>query len=100
MQCLPGLGDGGFHMPIASHDSASAPALVSGDTAPLRGFFTAIEVNLAMAGANAVNAQQQNAVTAQAALTQGIATLMSVDTASVGVATAGVLKKGSPKASA
>ena len=87
-------------MPNVPNDARKATAFISSDSMPLRGFFTAIETNLAIAGANAVNAQQQATVTAQAALTQGIATLMSVDTAAVGIATKSVLDKGAPRASA
>lgn len=39
---------------------------------------------------NAVSAQQQLAITAQAATTQGVATLYSIDTAATGVATADI----------
>jgi len=42
---------------------------------------------LANAAHNATTAQQQNAVTAQAATTMGVATLYSLDTASTGKAT-------------
>lgn len=46
---------------------------------------------LANAAHNAVSAQQQTNVTAQAATTMGVATLFSIDTASAGVATKDVL---------
>lgn len=46
---------------------------------------------LANAAHNAVSAQQQTNVTAQAATTMGVTTLFSIDTASAGVATKDVL---------
>ena len=46
---------------------------------------------LANAAHNAVSAQQQTNVTAQAATTMGVTTLFSIDTASTGVATKDVL---------
>jgi hypothetical protein len=87
-------------MPNVPNDPRTSAGLITSDASPLRGFFTSIEANLAIAGANATSAQQQNAIAAQAAMNQGIITLFSVDTASVGLAAAGVLKKGSPKAPA
>lgn len=46
---------------------------------------------LANAAHNATNTQQQTNVAAQAATTQGVSLLYSVDTASTGVATASIL---------
>lgn len=46
---------------------------------------------LANAAHNAVNAQQQNYVTAQAATVMGVATLFSIDTASTGAAAKDIL---------
>lgn len=43
---------------------------------------------------NAVAAQQQMAITAQAATTQGVATLYSIDTASAGIATQKIFSGG------
>jgi len=43
---------------------------------------------------NAVSAQQQMAITAQAATTQGVATLYSIDAASAGAATQKILSGG------
>jgi len=46
---------------------------------------------LANAAHNATSAQQQTAVTAQAATTMGVTTLFAIDTASTGVATKDIL---------
>jgi len=59
---------------------ATAPALV------LANLYAAIGQALANAARNAVAAQQQAQVTAQAATTMGVATMYSLDTASTGVA--------------
>ena len=61
-----------------------APAVALGN------LFVATSQALANAAHNATSAQQQNGVTMQAATTQGISTLYSLDTASTGVATAQV----------
>ena len=61
--------------------SGDAPAIA------LANLYQATAQALANAAHNATNAQQQSAVTAQAATTQGVATLLSLDTASTGVAT-------------
>ncbi len=60
---------------------ASAPAAAMGK------LYSAIGQALANAAQNAVSAQQQTQVVALAATTQGIATLYSVDTAALGLAT-------------
>ena len=56
---------------------------------PLDGFAHAM-MNAAL---NATNQQQQIEMTAQAATTMGVSTLYSVDTASLGIASAKLLKK-------
>ncbi|RBP53104.1 RebB family R body protein [Arenicella xantha] len=58
-----------------------APATAMGN------FMIATSQALSNAAHNATSGQQQAAVTAQAATTQGISTLYSIDTASTGVAT-------------
>lgn len=60
---------------------ATAPAAVLGE------LYSAIGQALANAAQNAISAQQQGQIIAQAANTQGIATLFSVDTAALGLAT-------------
>jgi len=50
--------------------------------------FVATSQALSNAAHNATNNQQQSYVTMQASTTQGVSTLLSVDTASTGVATA------------
>lgn len=62
-----------------------APAVAVGN------LYQATAQALALAAHNAANAQQQTAVTAQAATTMGVATLYSLDTASTGVATKAIL---------
>ncbi len=62
-----------------------APALALGN------LYQATAQALANAAHNATNAQQQSYVTAQAATTMGVATLYSIDTASVGEATESIL---------
>ncbi|TBR41729.1 glycerol-3-phosphate dehydrogenase [Marinomonas agarivorans] len=62
-----------------------APALSMGN------LFQATSQALGNAAHNATSAQQQNAVTAQAATTMGVTTLYSIDTASTGVATKSIL---------
>lgn len=48
---------------------------------------------MANAAMNATNQQQQIEITAQAATTMGVSTLYSVDTATLGIASAKLLKK-------
>jgi killing trait domain-containing protein len=60
---------------------ATAPALMLGK------LYEAIGQALALAALNAGNAQQQVQTMAQAATTQGVAILYSVDTAALGLAT-------------
>jgi len=60
---------------------ATAPAAALGK------LYSAIGQALANAAQNAVTAQQQAQVMAQAATTQGIGTLFAVDTAALGLAT-------------
>jgi hypothetical protein len=58
-----------------------APAVATGN------FMLATSQALSNAAHNATSGQQNAVVTAQAALTQGVSTLYSVDTAAAGVAT-------------
>lgn len=58
-----------------------APAMAMGN------LFVATSQALSNAAHNATNSQQQSNVTLQASTTQGVSTLLSVDTASTGVAT-------------
>ena len=62
-----------------------APAVAMGN------LFAATAQALSNAAHNATNNQQQSYVTAQAATTQGVATLLALDTASTGVATEKIL---------
>ncbi|WPB79861.1 RebB family R body protein [Archangium violaceum] len=62
-----------------------APAIAMGN------LFVATSQALSNAAHNATNAQQESYVTMQASTTQGVATLLSIDTASTGVATAHIL---------
>lgn len=62
-----------------------APAVALGN------LFVATGQALSNAAHNATNAQQQSYVTMQATTTQSVATMLSIDTASDGVATAKVL---------
>lgn len=64
---------------------ADAPAVAMGN------LFQATAQALGNAANNAASAQQQAAVTAQAATTMGVATLYSLDVAAAGKATAAVL---------
>ena len=57
-----------------------APAVAMGN------LYQATAQALSNAAHNATNSQQQSNVTAQAATTQGVATLYAIDTASTGVA--------------
>ena len=62
-----------------------APAIAMGN------LFQATSQALSNAAHNATSAQQQTAVTAQAATTMGVATLYAIDTASTGKATTSIL---------
>ncbi|WP_163931660.1 RebB family R body protein [Paraferrimonas sp. SM1919] len=62
-----------------------APAIAMGN------LFQATSQALSNAAHNATSAQQQTAVTAQAATTMGVATLYAIDTASTGKATSSIL---------
>lgn len=62
-----------------------APAMAMGN------LFVATSQALSNAAHNATNNQQQSYVTMQAATTQGVTTLLSVDTAADGVATSTIL---------
>ncbi|XVJ70264.1 MAG: glycerol-3-phosphate dehydrogenase [Rhizobacter sp.] len=62
-----------------------APAIAMGN------LFVATGQALSNAAHNATNNQQQSYVTMQASTTQAVATMLSVDTASTGVATGRVL---------
>jgi len=57
-------------------------------------FYQATAQALANAAHNATNAQQQSYVTAQAATTAGVATLLALDTAASGIAAEDILKSG------
>jgi hypothetical protein len=63
-----------------------APSIAMGN------LYVATAQALANAAHNATNAQQQSYVTAQAATTQGVATLLSIDAGAAGVATQDILK--------
>jgi hypothetical protein len=63
-----------------------APAIAMGN------LYQATAQALANAAHNATNAQQQSYVTSQAATTMGVATLYSIETAAVGIATEDILK--------
>ena len=62
-----------------------APAMAMGN------LYQATAQALANAAHNATTAQQQAAITAQAATTMGVSTLYSIDTASTGIATTKIL---------
>lgn len=64
-----------------------APATATGN------FMIATSQALSNAAHNATTGQQNNAITAQAALTQGVNTLYGVDTASEAVGTAKIYSK-------
>lgn len=65
---------------------AAGPALAQSDPAVAMGnLYQATAQALANAAHNATSSQQQSSVTDQAATTQGVATLYSIDTASTGV---------------
>ncbi|KZN51649.1 RebB family R body protein [Pseudoalteromonas luteoviolacea] len=63
-----------------------APAMSMGN------LFQATSQALANAAHNATSAQQQSAMTAQAATTMGVTTLYSIDTATTGMATKRILQ--------
>jgi hypothetical protein len=63
-----------------------APAIAMGN------LFISTSQALSNAAHNATNNAQQSYVTMQASTTQGVATLLSVDTASTGVATAKIFR--------
>lgn len=63
-----------------------APAIAMGN------LYQATSQALSNAAHNATSAQQQTAVTAQAATTMGVCTLYSIDTASTGKATQAILQ--------
>jgi hypothetical protein len=65
-----------------------APAIAMGN------LYQATAQALANAAHNATNSQQQSYVTAQAATTMGVTTLLSIDTASTGMATKSILTSG------
>lgn len=65
-----------------------SPAMAMGN------LFVATGQALSNAAHNATNNQQQSYVTMQASTTQGVATMLSVDTASDGVATQRILSAG------
>jgi hypothetical protein len=67
-----------------------APAVAMGN------LYQAMAQALANAAHNATNAQQQSYVTAQAATTMGVATLYSLDTASIGLASSEMDAAGKP----
>ncbi|QLE83672.1 MULTISPECIES: RebB family R body protein [Shewanella] len=63
-----------------------APAVATGN------FMIATSQALSNAAHNATSGQQNNGVTAQAALTQGVNTLYSIDTASAAMGTARIYR--------
>ena len=63
-----------------------APAMSMGN------LFQATSQALGNAAHNATSAQQQMAVTAQAATTMGVTTLLSIDTAATAIGTTDILK--------
>ncbi|ADZ91953.1 RebB family R body protein [Marinomonas mediterranea] len=63
-----------------------APAVATGN------FMIATSQALSNAAHNATTGQQNNSITAQAALTQGVNTLYTVDTASAAVGTARIYR--------
>ena len=79
--------------PLPSADSAGE-AQATGKTVPDAELLKATAGALSIAVHNAVTAQQQTNITAQAATTMGIATLYSIDTAATGKATEEILNAG------
>lgn len=75
-------------------DSVTQANLTALGTSPATAMGNLYQVTaqaLSNAAHNAINSQQQNSLTAQAATTMGITTLYSIDTASTGVATSRIL---------
>lgn len=70
---------------------ANLAVLAASPTMAMGNLYQATAQALSNAAHNAVNTQQQNFVTSQAATTMGIATLYSIDTASTGIATMRIL---------
>lgn len=71
---------------------ANTKVLGDAPTIAMGNLYQATAQALANAAHNSTNAQQQSFVTGQASTTMGVATLYSLDTASVGEATAAILK--------
>ena len=81
-------------------DAFPSSATRSAPTAPVASMGTLYQATaqaLSNAAHNATTGQQQTSVTAQAATTEGVATLYSLDTASTGKATADILNSVKPK---
>ena len=75
-------------------DSVTQANLTALGTSPATAMGNLYQVTaqaLSNAAHNAINSQQLNSLTAQAAATMGITTLYSIDTASTGVATSRIL---------
>jgi hypothetical protein len=71
-----------------SQSTAGDPqSLATAPAAMLAALYAAVGQALGNAAHNAVSAQQQAQVLAQAAVTQGVASLYAVDTAALGIAT-------------
>lgn len=68
-------------------------SLATAPAATLANLYAAVGQALGDAAKNAVAAQQQAQMTAQAAITQGVATLLSIDTAAIGMAAEKELNK-------
>jgi len=66
---------------------ANTKVLGDSPAVALGNLYVATSQALSNAAHNATNNQQQSFVTMQASTTQGVATLLSVDTASTGIAT-------------
>jgi hypothetical protein len=66
---------------------ANTKVLGDSPAVALGNLYVATSQALSNAAHNATNNQQQSYVTMQASTTQGVATLLSVDTASTGIAT-------------
>lgn len=69
-----------------THVLGDAPAIAMGN------LYQATAQALANAAHNATESQQQSYVTAQAATTAGVSTLLAIDTAATGAATEAILK--------
>lgn len=65
-----------------------SPAVATGN------LFVVTSQALSNAAHNATNNQQQSYVTMQASTTQGVSTLLSVNDATTGVVTSGILRRG------